>query len=43
MAPRLAAMALTAEARPVAEWPAYFRAEADKWRDFVKARNIRVQ
>ncbi len=43
MAPRLAAMALSVEARPFAEWPAYFRAEADKWRDFVKARNIRVQ
>ena len=43
MAPRLAAMALSVEARPFAEWPAYFRSEADKWRDFVRARNIRVQ
>ncbi|MCK8786270.1 tripartite tricarboxylate transporter substrate binding protein [Roseomonas sp. NAR14] len=43
MQPRLQAMAVTPEARPMAEWPAYFRAENDKWRDFVKARNIRVQ
>jgi len=36
-------MALTVEARPLEEWPDYFRAENDKWRDFVRARNIRVQ
>ncbi len=43
MQPRLQAMAVTPEAQPVEAWPAYFRAESDKWRDFVKARNIRVQ
>jgi tripartite-type tricarboxylate transporter receptor subunit TctC len=43
MQPRLQAMAVTPEARPFEEWPAYFRAESDRWRDFVRARNIRVQ
>lgn len=43
MQPRLQAMALTPEAQPMEAWPAYFRAESDKWRDFVRARNIRVQ
>lgn len=43
MQPRLQAMAVTAEAQPLGAWPAYFRAESDKWRDFVRARNIRVQ
>lgn len=43
MQPRLQAMALTVEAQPLAQWPAHLRAEADKWRDVVRARNIRVQ
>jgi tripartite-type tricarboxylate transporter receptor subunit TctC len=43
MQPRLQSMAVTAEPQPMEAWPAYFRAESDKWRDFVKARNIRVQ
>jgi len=41
--PRLDALAVTPDVRPVAEWPAYFAAESGKWRDFVRARNIRVQ
>lgn len=41
--PRLDAIAVTPGVRPVAEWPAYFAAENAKWRDFVRARNIRVQ
>lgn len=43
MQPRLAAMALTVEAQPLARCPAYLRAEGDTWRDVVRARNIRVQ
>jgi tripartite-type tricarboxylate transporter receptor subunit TctC len=43
MQPKLQAMAVTPEAQPLEAWPAYFRAESDKWRDFVRARNIRVQ
>jgi tripartite-type tricarboxylate transporter receptor subunit TctC len=43
MQPRLQQMAVTPEAQPLEAWPAYFRAESDKWRDFVRARNIRVQ
>lgn len=43
MQPRLQSMAVTPEAQPLAAWPAYVRAESDKWRDFVRARNIRVQ
>jgi tripartite-type tricarboxylate transporter receptor subunit TctC len=41
--PRLDAIAVTPDVRPVAEWPAYFVAENAKWRTFVQARNIRVQ
>lgn len=43
MQARWRSMALTVEAQPLDAWPAYFRAESDKWRDFVRARNIRVQ
>jgi len=43
MQARWQSMALTVEAQPIEAWPAYFRAESDKWRDFVRARNIRVQ
>ncbi|WP_426955761.1 Bug family tripartite tricarboxylate transporter substrate binding protein [Muricoccus radiodurans] len=41
--PRLDSLTVTPDVRPVAEWPAYFAAENAKWRDFVRARNIRVQ
>jgi tripartite-type tricarboxylate transporter receptor subunit TctC len=41
--PRLDAIAVTPDVRPVLEWPAYFAAESAKWRDFVRARNIRIQ
>jgi tripartite-type tricarboxylate transporter receptor subunit TctC len=43
MQPRLQAMGLTVEAQPFDAWPAYFRTESDRWRDFVRARNIRIQ
>jgi tripartite-type tricarboxylate transporter receptor subunit TctC len=43
MQARWQSMALTVEAQALDAWPAYFRAESDKWRDFVRARNIRVQ
>jgi tripartite-type tricarboxylate transporter receptor subunit TctC len=43
MQERWQSMALTVEAQPLEAWPAYFRAESDKWRDFVRARNIQVQ
>lgn len=43
MQPRLQTMAVTPEPQPLEAWPAYFRAESDKWRDFVRARNILVQ
>ena len=41
--PRLDALTVTPDVRPVAEWPAYFAAENAKWRDFVRARDIRVK
>ncbi|MBB5694682.1 Bug family tripartite tricarboxylate transporter substrate binding protein [Muricoccus pecuniae] len=41
--PRLDAIAVTPDVRPVSEWPRYLAAESAKWRDFVRARNIRVQ
>lgn len=41
--PRLDALVVTPDVRPVEEWPAYFAAESAKWGDFVRARNIRVQ
>jgi tripartite-type tricarboxylate transporter receptor subunit TctC len=43
MQERWRSMALTVEAQPLEAWPAYFRAESDKWRDFIRARGIRVQ
>ncbi len=43
MQERWRSMALTVEAQPPEAWPAYFRAESDKWRDFIRARGIRVQ
>lgn len=43
MQERWQSMALTVEAQPLEAWPAYFRAESDKWREFVRVRNIRVQ
>lgn len=43
MQERWRSMALTVEAQPLDAWPAYFRTESDKWRDFIRARGIRVQ
>jgi tripartite-type tricarboxylate transporter receptor subunit TctC len=43
MAPRWQAMGVTVEAQPFDAWPAFFAAENAKWRDFIRARNIRVQ
>jgi tripartite-type tricarboxylate transporter receptor subunit TctC len=43
MQERWRSMALTVEAQPLEAWPAYFRAESDKWRDFIRLRGIRVQ
>jgi hypothetical protein len=43
MAPRWQAMGVTVEAQPFEAWPAFFKVENDKWRDFVRARNIKVQ
>jgi tripartite-type tricarboxylate transporter receptor subunit TctC len=43
MQDRWRAMAVTVEAQPPEAWPAYFRAESDKWRDFIRARGIRVE
>jgi tripartite-type tricarboxylate transporter receptor subunit TctC len=42
MQARWNSMGVTPEAGAVEEWPAFFRAESDKWRDFVRARNIKV-
>lgn len=41
--PRLDALAVTAETRPLAEWSGYAAAESAKWREVVRARNIRIQ
>lgn len=41
--PRLDALTVVPDVRPVDEWPAYAAAESRKWADFVRARNIRVQ
>jgi tripartite-type tricarboxylate transporter receptor subunit TctC len=43
MQERWRSMALTVEAQPLEAWQPYFRAESDKWRDFIRARGIRVQ
>ncbi|MFN3447475.1 MAG: Bug family tripartite tricarboxylate transporter substrate binding protein [Roseococcus sp.] len=43
MQPRWRQMALSVEAQPMDAWPEYARAESDKWRDFIRARGIRVQ
>jgi tripartite-type tricarboxylate transporter receptor subunit TctC len=43
MQERWRSMALTVEAGSVEAWPAYLRVESDKWRDFIRARGIRVQ
>jgi len=41
--PRLEAMAVTPEAQPFGAWPAYARQESEKWRAFLRERNIRIQ
>lgn len=43
MQPRWQAMGVTVEAQPIEAWPAFFAAENNMWRDFVRARNIKVQ
>jgi tripartite-type tricarboxylate transporter receptor subunit TctC len=40
---RLAALAVVPTVTPPESWPEYFRAENAKWRDMIRARNIRVQ
>ena len=40
---RFASLAVTPTVQMPAEWPAYLAAETAKWRELVKARNIRVQ
>lgn len=40
---RLAALAVTPTVGSPDEWPAYFAAENAKWRDVIRARNIRIQ
>lgn len=41
--PRLQAMAVTPEAQPFEAWPAYAGRESEKWRIFLRERNIRIQ
>ena len=43
MQPRWQSMGVTVEAQPIEAWPTFFRRESDKWRDVVRARNIKVQ
>lgn len=43
MRPRLEALAVTPEVRPLAEWNSYAAAESAKWGEVVRARNIRIQ
>ena len=38
-----AALGVTPDVRPPEDWPAYFEAENAKWREVIRARNIRVQ
>jgi tripartite-type tricarboxylate transporter receptor subunit TctC len=40
---RLATLAVVPTVTAPAAWPAYFAAENAKWRDMIRARNIRVQ
>ena len=40
---RLAALAVVPMVTTPGSWPAYFAAENAKWRDMIRARNIRVQ
>ena len=40
---RLAALGVTPDVRAPEDWPAYFEAENAKWREVIRARNIRVQ
>jgi tripartite-type tricarboxylate transporter receptor subunit TctC len=42
MQERLTGLAITPTVRPVEEWPAYLAAESAKWREVIRARNIRV-
>jgi tripartite-type tricarboxylate transporter receptor subunit TctC len=40
---RLAALAVVPTVGTPEEWPAYFAAENAKWREVIRARNIRLQ
>jgi tripartite-type tricarboxylate transporter receptor subunit TctC len=40
---RLAALTVVPTPQPPEAWPAYFAAESGRWRELVRARNIRVQ
>jgi tripartite-type tricarboxylate transporter receptor subunit TctC len=40
---RLAALGVTPQVEPPEAWPAYFAAENARWREVIRARNIRVQ
>jgi tripartite-type tricarboxylate transporter receptor subunit TctC len=40
---RLAALGVTPQVEPPEAWPAYFTAENARWREVIRARNIRVQ
>jgi len=40
---RLATLAVVPVVTSPDAWPAYFTAENAKWRDMIRARNIRVQ
>ena len=40
---RLATLAVLPMVTSPDDWPAYFAAENAKWRDMIRARNIRVQ
>ena len=42
MQDRLRALAITPAVRPPEAWPAYLAAESAKWREVIRARNIRV-
>lgn len=41
--PRLRSMAVTPEAQPIEAWASYARAESEKWKKFLRERNIRIQ
>ena len=42
MQDRLGTLAITPTVQPPEAWPAYLAAESAKWREVIRARNIRV-